>query len=74
MRRWKPPSNGKKLDIELVLRANHVQVNNDQRSIMLVTPEIKAQFRNFWDEHKEKPLAGRDIILKSFCPQVRDQL
>ncbi|GLV31794.1 Minichromosome maintenance 2 [Carabus blaptoides fortunei] len=70
MRRWKPQSIGKKLDIELVLRANHVQVNNDQRSIMLVTPEIKAQFRNFWDEHKEKPLVGRDTILRSFCPQL----
>lgn len=72
MRRWKPQHLGNKLDIELVVKANSVQVNNDQRSIMLITPEIKSQFKDFWTEYKDTPLLGRDVILKSICPQVRN--
>lgn len=74
MRRWKPPVSGKKLDIELVIRANHVEVNNDQRSIMLITPEVKNQFSSFWEEYKNSPLNGRDIILRSISPQVKSRL
>lgn len=71
MRRWRPPVIGKRLDVELVLKANHVQVNNGQRSIKSITPEIRSLFNEFWTTYKKKPLVGRDIILKSFCPQVR---
>lgn len=70
MRRWKPQYPDKKLDIELVINANYVEVNNDQRSIMLITPEIKSQFKEFWEKHADSPLAGRDLILRSLCPEV----
>lgn len=71
MRRWKPPVIGKKLEVDLVLRVNNVQVNNDQRLIKSIIPETRCLFQQFWTTYRKKPLVGRDIILQSFCPQVR---
>lgn len=69
-RRWKPLCIGKKLDVEIVLQANHLQVTNDLNSPSSVTPDIIEQFTTFWDIYKNNPLEGRNIILKSFCPQL----
>lgn len=69
-RRWGAFVPGKRLEVELVIKANHVQVNNSQTFSNLVTPEIQEQFINFWEKYKDCPLKGRDLILKSFCPKV----
>ncbi|XP_063233994.1 DNA helicase MCM9-like isoform X2 [Bacillus rossius redtenbacheri] len=70
MRRWRPLAPGGRCDIELALKANHVQVCNDQRAGVLLTQEARDQFRRFWDAHARAPLVARDLILASLCPQV----
>ena len=57
-------------DLEVVLKANHVSVNNEQRAGVLVTEELKREFAEFWGRYKDAPLQGRNHILSSFCPQV----
>lgn len=69
-RRWGPLIPGKRIEVELVLRANHIQVNNGQSLPSLIIPEVRDQFVNFWEKYKTCPLKGRDLILKSFCPKV----
>ena len=39
MRRWKPMASDSRCHIELVLKANHVQVTNEQHSCGLLTQE-----------------------------------
>ncbi|KAJ8891487.1 hypothetical protein PR048_004015, partial [Dryococelus australis] len=70
MRRWRGLSAGSRSDIELVLKANHVQVCNDQRANLLMTQEVRDFFQQFWDSHADRPLVARDFILASLCPQV----
>lgn len=70
LRRWRPLYAGTRCDIDLVVQANHLQVCNDQRSSVLVTQEIKEEFENFWKSQLHDPLAARNRILASFCPQV----
>ncbi|KAF2902861.1 hypothetical protein ILUMI_03319 [Ignelater luminosus] len=69
-RRWGPLLPGKRIEVELVLKANHIQVNNGQSLPSLITPEIRDQFVNFWEKYKTCPLEGRDLILRSFCPKL----
>jgi hypothetical protein len=70
MRRWRHMSDGCRSDIELVLKANHLQVCNDQRSAVLVTSETRDEFARFWEGHSYEPLVARNHILASICPQV----
>ncbi|KAJ8985625.1 hypothetical protein NQ317_015120 [Molorchus minor] len=69
-RRWGEFSKGCKIDIDIVLKANHVQVDNNSSSIATVTPEVRQIFTAFWEKYSSNPLMGRDMILKSFCPQI----
>ena len=70
MRRWRPLNVDIKSDIELVLKANNIQVCNDQKAALLVTEEMKEAFNRYWYSHKYQELTGRNHILASFCPQV----
>ncbi len=42
MRRWRPVYPDNKCDIELVFRANHVEVTNEQEKSVLLTPELAS--------------------------------
>ncbi|XP_067655195.1 DNA helicase MCM9-like [Haliotis asinina] len=70
LRRWRNLSADSKCDIEIVLKANHVLVTNEQRNSVLITQEMKSEIVAFWDEHKMEPFTARNKILASFCPQV----
>ncbi|EEZ97925.1 DNA helicase MCM9 [Tribolium castaneum] len=61
---------GGKIDIELVIRANHVHVNNNSSAVLSITPELKDMFQAFWHTYSGTPLAARDMILKSICPEL----
>jgi len=63
-------SDGCRSEIELVLKANHLQVCNDQRSAVLVTSETRDEFARYWEGHSHEPLVARNHILASICPQV----
>nr|KAG5699161.1 hypothetical protein BaRGS_014460 [Batillaria attramentaria] len=68
--RWRPVSDETKCDIEIVLKANHVLVTNEQRSQVLITQELREEIAAFWESHKNCPLSARNQILASLCPQV----
>ncbi|KAI7800133.1 putative DNA helicase MCM9, partial [Triplophysa rosa] len=68
--RWKPLFQDCRCDVEIVLKANYIEVNNEQSTTALVLEDIHKEFEEFWDAHKNDPLAGRNEILMSLCPQV----
>ncbi|KAI8848225.1 MCM2/3/5 family-domain-containing protein [Chytridium lagenaria] len=68
--RFKPMTETKRVDSEVVIVANSIEVNNDQTGHSLLTDELKAEFKQFWESHSDRPMAARDHILKSFCPSV----
>ncbi|XP_051954094.1 DNA helicase MCM9-like [Xyrauchen texanus] len=68
--RWKPLYQDCRCDVEIVLKANYIEVNNEQSTSALVLEEIQKEFEEFWESHKHDPIAGRNQILMSLCPQV----
>ncbi|NXK29850.1 MCM9 helicase, partial [Piprites chloris] len=70
MQRWKPFHEGSRCDLEIVLKANYVKVNNEQLAGVVIDEEVRKEFEDFWERHRNDPLAGRNEILASLCPQV----
>uniref|UniRef100_A0A8D0FA55 DNA helicase MCM9 n=1 Tax=Strix occidentalis caurina TaxID=311401 RepID=A0A8D0FA55_STROC len=70
MQRWKPFHENARCDLELVLKANYVKVNNEQLAGVVIDEEVRKEFEDFWEKHRNDPLAGRNEILASLCPQV----
>ncbi|XP_057315035.1 DNA helicase MCM9-like [Hydractinia symbiolongicarpus] len=70
LRRWKNVYLDTKCEIELVVKVNSVTINNDQRSSVFITDQLKNEFQSFWKKQMLCPLQGRNKILASFCPQV----
>ncbi|XP_057677980.1 DNA helicase MCM9 isoform X2 [Corythoichthys intestinalis] len=68
--RWKPFYDGSRCDVELVLKANNIEVNNQQGAASLLTEDVQKEFEEFWEHYKYDPIAGRNQILLSLCPQV----
>ncbi|XP_062407416.1 DNA helicase MCM9 [Sardina pilchardus] len=68
--RWKPLLQDARCEVEVVLKANHIEVNNEQSSGAVVLEDVQKEFEEFWDKHKHDPIAGRNQILMSLCPQV----
>ncbi|XP_069929767.1 DNA helicase MCM9 isoform X4 [Oryctolagus cuniculus] len=70
MQRWKPFQQDVRCEVEIVLKANYVQVNNEQSSGVIMDEEVRKEFEDFWEYYKSDPFAGRNEILASLCPQV----
>ncbi|RUS90636.1 hypothetical protein EGW08_001633 [Elysia chlorotica] len=68
--RWRPTVLDSRCDVEIALHANHVLVTNEQRNDVMITQDMKDEVHQFWEDHKYNPLAGRNTILASLCPQV----
>ncbi|XP_070705310.1 DNA helicase MCM9 [Pempheris klunzingeri] len=68
--RWKPLYDGSRCDVELVLKANNIEVNNQQAAATLLIKDAQKEFEDFWNSYKHDLLAGRNHILLSLCPQV----
>ncbi|XP_042246169.1 DNA helicase MCM9 [Thunnus maccoyii] len=68
--RWKPFYDGSRCDVELVLKANNIEVNNQHGAAALLMEDVQKEFEDFWDSYKHNPIAGRNQILLSLCPQV----
>nr|XP_009927935.1 PREDICTED: DNA helicase MCM9-like [Haliaeetus albicilla] len=58
MQRWKPFHEGARCDLELVLKANYVKVNNEQLAGVVTDEEVRKEFEDFWEKHRNDPLAG----------------
>lgn len=52
------------------MQANQLRVNNEQRMGIVITDEMKHEFATFWQDYAHTPMTGRDVIIKSICPQV----
>ncbi|XP_032999579.1 DNA helicase MCM9 isoform X1 [Lacerta agilis] len=70
MQRWKPFHQDARCDVEIVLKANYIQVNNEQMLGVIIDEEVRKEFEDFWEKHRGDPLAGRNDILASLCPQI----
>lgn len=70
IRRWKSMRNGQRCEIEIIMVCNHVIINNASKGNLSVTEEQKNEFEKFWKDHQKDPLKGRNLILKSMCPQI----
>ncbi|XP_042359413.1 DNA helicase MCM9 [Plectropomus leopardus] len=68
--RWKPFYDGTRCDVELVLKANNIEVNNQQAAAALLMKDVQREFEDFWESYRLDPIAGRNHILLSLCPQV----
>lgn len=56
--RWKPFYDGTSCDVELVLKANNIEVNNQQAAAALHMKDVEKEFEEFWSNYKHSPLAG----------------
>lgn len=70
-RRWnKPLIPDSRCDVELMLAAEHVETNNEQKSFLHITEESRQQFSAHWQVPPSKQLAARNVIIRSVCPQI----
>lgn len=69
-RRWPEFDPGVKIVVDVVLRANHVQVNNSSGLAITVSDELVQFFEDFWRRYVNAPLYARNIILNSIAPDV----
>jgi DNA helicase MCM9 len=72
VRQWKPVYKKARCSVEIALRANSVSSLNSQDKLRLVTNDTVSQFESFWEPYREKDrmLEGRDVIIRSICPQL----
>lgn len=73
VRRWRPVRVDGRVDVELVILANHVTVCNQLSGAGLVTDEACRQFGAYWERHGRGygRFAGRDLLLHAVCPDLR---
>ncbi|XP_053138974.1 DNA helicase MCM9 isoform X2 [Hemicordylus capensis] len=70
MQRWKSFHPDARCNVEIVLKANYIQVNNEQMTGVIIDEEVRKEFEEFWGKYRSDPLAGRNEILASLCPQI----
>ncbi|XP_075893816.1 DNA helicase MCM9 isoform X2 [Nelusetta ayraudi] len=68
--RWKPFNDGSPCIVELVLRANNIEVYNQHAAATSVIKDAQKEFEDFWADYTHDPIEGRNQILLSLCPQV----
>ncbi|XP_036942594.1 DNA helicase MCM9 isoform X2 [Acanthopagrus latus] len=56
--RWKPFYDDTCCDVELVLKANNIEVNNQQAAASLALKDAQKEFEDFWSSYKHDPIAG----------------
>lgn len=61
--RWKPCYDGAPCYVELVLRANNVEVANksNHQTSCVAMKDIQKEYEDFWKSYKHFPLAGRCV-------------
>ncbi|ETV73427.1 hypothetical protein, variant 2 [Aphanomyces astaci] len=68
---WKPVIKDVRCDLETVIQASSIRLKNvNGAARAMVTDDLRREFDQFWHAHHDTPLAGRDVILSSICPQV----
>ncbi|CAG0898613.1 unnamed protein product [Cyprideis torosa] len=67
-RRWKRLKLGKLPKATLVIQTNYLVVHNKPK--VKLTEELRKEFQDFWLNHADCVLSGRNQILQGFCPQI----
>ncbi|KAI9325216.1 MCM2/3/5 family-domain-containing protein [Zopfochytrium polystomum] len=70
IRRWQSLILSERPGIEIVLVANHLRINNEQRVSNLLIDDLQTEFLNFWQKYENNPMKARNLILQSFCPKI----
>jgi DNA helicase MCM9 len=82
MKQWGPTYPGIRCHVGLALQATALNVAEDRRTTVEVTPEAAQAFKQYWESNGGNrqnnfisnslgtPLAARDAILAGFCPQL----
>ena len=47
-----------------------MQVERAKRVDLALGPQEEATFRKYWASFAERPLAGRDLLVRAVCPQL----
>jgi DNA replicative helicase MCM subunit Mcm2 (Cdc46/Mcm family) len=68
--RWGRVAKGARCDLELLIRANQVRVASARGFTGRVGEQLVRDYRDFWRAFRCRPLAGRNVILQSVCPQL----
>lgn len=72
-RRWRRISPGARCDVESVMKANSITSvggSIDSPHSGQVPEQAIRDFADFWAYFRTAPLRGRDVILRSICPQL----
>lgn len=69
-RRWSDFDKGAKIRIEVVFKANHIQVNSTINPITSSSSDPSEFFMKFWAEYEQNPFSGRNVIVQSIAPNV----
>ena len=71
-RRWHYLNKGERCDLDVFLHANNVIVKNSISSGPTSATGIDyiAEFASHWQEFKDEPLRGRNLIVSQFAPQI----
>jgi len=83
IKQWGPTYPGMRCHVGLAIQATAVNVAQDRRTAVEVTPEAAQAFKQYWESYSStnniqhdtnlsmaSPLAARDAILAGFCPQL----
>ena len=68
--RWNKERPGERCEVEIVVVANNVRTDNDEKRSSALTDDLRLEFAHYWEHHRTSPLAGRDNILRSICPTI----
>lgn len=63
--RWKPFYDATRCDVELALKANNIEVNNQQGAAALLMEDVQKEFAEFWENYKHDPVAGMEEFVSS---------
>ena len=72
VRQWKPVWKGARCVVDIALRANSILALNAQDRLRVVASDTVSQFDSFWQSYRatDQLLRGRDVIIRSICPQL----
>ena len=68
--RWKKVKDGERCDLQLCLFAVFIEQNTVSVDSGSCVTDFEHEFEAFWLKYEKSRITGRDLILKSFCPQV----
>ena len=73
LRQWKPLSRGNRCVVDIAIRANSIKaISSNERLKILKNKDSFEIFDKFWLKysHGDDAFTGRDVIIRSICPQL----